>query len=136
MRRRVGIAVVAAIVLTGLGLALRAQIVPTGARCLHQADERPADRVRHDAAVALLKAINAAEAQALQRSRSFRPLVELANLPPAPDGFRLRFYVSDAGYVASLKDQRDPCYFGVFSDEGGWIYASSPLSVPFVATAR
>ena len=136
MRRRVGIAVVTALVLTGVGFALRAQILPTNVGCLHGRDERTADGVRRNAAVALLKAINGGEAQALQRSRSFRPLAELPSLPPTPDGFRLRFYVSDAGYVASLKDQRDPCYFGVFSDEGGFIYDSSPLSAPFVASGR
>jgi len=129
-------AAVAALVLTGLGFALRAQILPTNVGCLHGRDERTADGARRNAAVALIKAINAAEAQALQRSRSFRPLAELQNLPATPDGFRLRFYVSDAGYVASLKDQRDPCYFGVFSDEGGFIYDSSPLNAPFVASGR
>lgn len=136
MRRRVWIAAFVAVVVTGLGLALRAQILPMNVGCIHRADERAADRVRRDAAVALLKAINGGEAQSLQRSRSFRPLAELGNLPPTPDGFRLRFYVSDGGYVASLKDERDPCYFGVFSDEGGFIYDSSPLSAPFVASAR
>ena len=129
-------AAVAAMAMTGLGLVLHAQILPTSARCLHGRDESTADRSRRDAAVALLKAINAAQSQALQRSRGFRPLAELPNLPATPDGFRLRFYVSDAGYVASLKDQRDSCYFGVFTDEAGWVYDSSPLSAPFVASAR
>ena len=120
-----------------VGMALHAQIVPTAVRCLHQGGpERPVDRVRREQAVALIEAINAAEGQALQQTRNFKPLAELSGLPSTPDGFRLRMYVNGAGYVASLKDQRDPCYFGIFSDESGFVYTNSPLSVPFVASAN
>jgi hypothetical protein len=118
-------------------MAIHAQIVPTSVRCLHQGGpERQADRVRREQAIALMKAINVAQGQALQQTRNFKPLSELSGLPGTPDGFRLRMYVNDGGYVASLKDSRDPCYFGIFSDESAFVYTNSPLAVPFVASAN
>jgi hypothetical protein len=115
---------------------MHAQVVPSRVSCLHGRPERAADGARREQAVALLKALNQAEGQSLERIRRFVPLSELASLPPTPDGFRMRLYLSDAGYIASLKDERDPCYFGVFSDESGFVYSAAPFSVPLVATAR
>jgi hypothetical protein len=123
----------AGMALVGLGLVTHAQIVPSSVSCLHGRPERAADRIRREQAVALLKALNNAEGQALQQNRRFSPLSELRNLPPTPGGFRLRFYLNDAGYLASLKDERDPCYFGLFSDEAGFIYSDAPFEAPFVA---
>src|SRR3712207_9595881 len=45
--------------------------------------------------------------------------ISLVNLPPLPAEFELRLYVDGSGYVFSLKDARDPCRFGIFSDESG-----------------
>jgi hypothetical protein len=131
----IGVAI-ASVVMVALGFVTHAQIVPSPVSCLHGRPERAADRSRREQAVAVLKAINSAEGQALQQGRRFRALSELSNLPPAPDGFRLRFYLNDAGYLASLKDERDPCYFGLFSDEAGFIYSDAPFEVPLVAAAK
>lgn len=119
-----------------VSVATHAQIVPSRVSCLHGNPERQADRLRREQAVALIKAINAIEGQALQQTRNFKPLAELSGLPGTPDGFRLRMFVNDGGYVASLKDERDPCYFGIFSDESGFAYINSPLTVPLVASAH
>lgn len=130
------VAALGAALMVAFGFVMHAQIVPTQVMCLHGRPERPADASRREQAVALLKALNRAEGETLQRSRRFASLSELPGLPAAPDGFRLRLYLSDAGYVASLKDGRDPCYFGLFSDESGFVYSAAPFSVPLVATAR
>jgi len=117
------------------GIVTQAQIVPSRVSCLHGNPERQADRSRREQAVAVMKAITASEGQALQQTRNFKPLAELSGLPATPDGFRLRLFVNDAGYLASLKDERDPCYFGVFADESGFVYSNSPITVPLVASA-
>ena len=137
MHRALSVTVLAIVGVAAVTMAIHAQIVPTSVRCLHQGGpERQADRVRREQAIALMKAINRAQGQALQQTRNFKPLSELSGLPGTPDGFRLRIYVNDAGYVASLKDSRDPCYFGIFSDESAFVYTNSPLAVPFVASGN
>jgi len=133
MRKSMMAVALASVVMIALGFVAYAQIVPLSVSCLHGRPERAADRSRREQAVAVLKALNNAEGQALQQGRRFRALSELPNLPPNPDGFQLRFYLSDAGYLASLKDERDPCYFGLFSDEAGFIYSDAPFEVPLVA---
>jgi hypothetical protein len=137
MRKLVLLIAVAVAVLATVSISTRAQIVSTAVRCLHQGGpEREADRVRREQAIVLVKAIMAAEGQALQQTRSYKPLAELSGLPATPDAFRLRFYVNDDGFVASLKDERDPCYFGIFADQSGFVYMNSPVAVPFVASAH
>lgn len=126
----------AGVAMMAFGFVTHAQIVPLSVMCLHGRPERAADRARREQAVAVLKALNNAEGQSLQQNRRFRPLSELPNLLSTPEGFRLRFYLNDAGYLASLKDERDPCYFGVFTDEAGFIYGAAPFEVPFVAAAK
>jgi hypothetical protein len=135
MHRSMLVVVLALAAIAMVGIVTHAQIVPSRVSCLHGNPERQADRVRRDQAVALMKALTASEREALQQTRSFKPLAELAGLPATPDGFRLRMFVNDAGYVASLKDERDPCYFGIFSDESGFAYINSPITAPFVASA-
>ena len=104
-----------------------------GARCRHDAYESAADRTRREAALTLARAINAAEGQAAQRTRRYQPLQQLGSLPPTPDGFILRHYTDGDGYIFSIKDDRDSCQFGVFSDQKGFLYISSP-TVPMIAS--
>jgi len=135
MHRSLSVTVLTVVGVATVTMAIHAQIIPTSVRCLHQGGpERQADRVRREQAIALMKAITLAQGQALQQTRNFKPLSDLSGLPATPDGFRLRMYVNDGGYVASLKDNRDPCYFGIFSDESAFVYTNSPLAVPFVAS--
>jgi len=136
MRTAVSMVGLAGAVVVAFTLALHAQIPPTQVTCLHGRQERATDAARREQAIAVLKAIGRAEGQSLQRSRQFAPLATFTGLPRTPDGFRLRLYLSDAGYVASLKDERDPCYFGLFSDESGFVYSDAPFNAPLVATAN
>ena len=82
--------------------------------------------MRRAQAVALARAINQAEGLAAQKTREYQPLAALPNLPQAPVGFRVRLYVDESGYMFSIKDERDPCHYGIFSDENGRLYEMSP----------
>ena len=107
--------------------------VPLAGACRHDSAATAADRMRRDQALALARAINQAEGLAAQRTREYQPLAALPNLPPAPQGFRVRLYVDDSGYMFSIKDERDPCHYGIFSDEHGRLYEMSP-QVPQIAS--
>jgi hypothetical protein len=102
-------------------------------RCLHDADETPVNRIRREQALALARAINAAQGQAVERTRAYQPLNELGALPATPEGFVLRLYAGQDGYIFSIKDDRDACRYGIFSDQHGTLYQSSP-TVPLIAS--
>jgi hypothetical protein len=104
-----------------------------GLVCRDDAESLPADRARREEARALLRAINAAEGRAAQATRQYLPLAKLPGLPPVPSGFELRLYTDGNGYIASAKDSRDPCHYGVFSDEDGRLYEMTP-QVPLIAS--
>ena len=108
----------------------RDQQIPVS--CRH---DRPSavDKSRRAGAVVLAKAINAAQMASLRRARKYETAVNLPNLPPLPTDFRLDLYVSDAGYIFSIKDTLDPCSFAVFSDASGLLYQQSGRSAPVVA---
>ncbi len=104
----------------------------SGVACLHDSGATPANQARRAAAQALARAINDAESRAVTASRRYLPIAALPNLPPVPGGFELRFYTDGAGYVASLKDPRDPCRYGIFTDQHERLYEMSP-QVPQIA---
>jgi hypothetical protein len=124
------------------GLALAAVLLPgySGQRaqpvalplCRHD-NGQEADRTRREQAVALAKAINHAEGTVAERIRVYRPLSQLAGLPPVPNGFEVRLYTDGGGYVFSIKDTLDPCRYGIFSDEAGVLYEKTPQPAPLVA---
>jgi hypothetical protein len=101
--------------------------------CLHDERSMASDRDRRDRALEMARALNAAQGQAAERTRRYQPLSALSDLPAVPDGFDLRFYTDGEGYVFSLKDTRDPCHYGIFSDQHGRIYEATP-QVPLMAT--
>jgi hypothetical protein len=100
--------------------------LPLAGACRHDSSATETDRMRRDQALALARAINQAQGLAAQRTREYQALAALPNLPPAPVGFRVRLYVDDSGYMFSIKDDRDPCHYGIFSDENGRLYEMSP----------
>src|SRR3954452_4212617 len=102
------------------------QIVPRAVRCLHDTSETQADRDRRAQAFAVARAINSAEGQALQQTGRFQPVASLTNIPTEPAGFNVRLYADANGYVFSLKDSSDVCRFGIFSDQSGTVYSSTP----------
>lgn len=108
------------------------RILP-GARCLHDDSENQTDRVRRDQALALARAINAAQGRAIEQSGRYESLSQLPNLPPAPDRFSVQLQANEDGYIFSIKDTRDPCRFGIFSDQQGTIYQQSP-TLPLIAS--
>jgi hypothetical protein len=105
--------------------------VPT---CFHDRAERDVDRQRREQALALAKAVNAAQGTAAERTRVYVPLSRLGKLPPTPRGFELRLYTDATGYVVSLKDVLDPCKYAIFSDESGLLYEKTPMAAPVLAT--
>jgi hypothetical protein len=112
----------------------RAQLLPPGAgiSCLHDETASAADRARLEQARAVARAINLTQGRAAEVTRRYLPLSQLIGLPQVPDGFELRLYTDGDGYVLSLKDTRDPCHYGIFSDQHGRLYEMAP-QVPMVA---
>ena len=138
MRRLSAIAVV---IVTGTMLfwlvaVLRGQFprpILRAAACRHDAAALPADRARREQALTLARAINTAQGRIAQQTRQYQPLEQLIGLPATPIGFQLRLYTNGAGYIFSLKDERDPCHYGVFSDQQGRLYEMTP-EVPLIAS--
>jgi hypothetical protein len=104
----------------------QAPLTRAGLSCLHDESSGPSNRPRREQAKAVIRAINAAEGRAARATRQYLPLRQLAGLPAVPAGFELRLYTDGEGYIASLKDSRDPCHYGVFSDEQGRLYEMTP----------
>lgn len=134
--RRITIAGVAAL-LCAAGLLVSSTGVQgqggLAARCLHDEDETQAHRLRREQALTLARAIHAAQGQAIQQTKRYQPLPQLANLPPTPERFLVRLYTDGEGYMFSIKDDRDTCQYGIFSDQKGFLYQSTP-TVPLIAS--
>lgn len=113
-------------------IANRSALQPIAVSCRHDRPT-PLDRQRRDGAVALARAINAAQMNSLRRARKYEPAANLGELPPVPEGFELDLYLSDTGYIFSIKDTLDPCSFAVFSDASGLLYQQSGRSAPLIA---
>ena len=108
-------------------LSLAASAAPAAAQnlapsCLHGPDETAANRARRQQAVQYAAKVNAAEGRSVPRLQKYRPLNELANLPPLPAGFDIQFYTDGLTYTFSLKDTRDACHYAIFSDQDQGIY--------------
>jgi len=101
--------------------------------CRHDQTAQQEDRGRRAQALTLAKAINAAEAEMVRRTRQYQPLQSLQNLPAVPSGFQLNLYADRSGYIFAIKDTLDPCRFAVFSDAGGLLYEKSALNAPVIA---
>ena len=128
--------VISALLSLGVAAALSAvspaqEARPIPAPCLHGPSEQPAQRTRRELALKLALQINRAEHSATmplpgQRTREYRPLAQLPNIPPVPAGFRLQFYTDGPTYTFSLKDTTDRCEFAYFSDQDQGIYEGMP----------
>jgi len=96
--------------------------------CLHGPTESALERERREYAIRVARQINALQAAwigANPRSGQYARLSQL-KLPDMPDDFGLMFHLDGRRYTFSLKDDRDPCYFAIFSDHDGLIYAAMP----------
>ena len=100
-----------------------AQVPP---RCLHGPSELPDQRTRREQALRVAQDINAAETLGPLvipgKPRTYKPLDQLANVPPTPDGFRVQFNTDGATYAFSVKDTLDPCHYAIFSDQDAFVY--------------
>ena len=114
-------------------LGVRGPQLPIGLVCFHDSQSSLENQARRAAAQTLARTINEAQSRAVSAAGRYVALAELPQLPPVPDGFDLRFYTDGNGYVVSLKDTRDPCRYGLFSDQQNRIYESSP-QVPQLAS--
>jgi hypothetical protein len=65
--------------------------------------------------------------------RDPKPLSQLGPLPETPSGFVVRLHTDGEGYIFSIKDDRDACRYGVFSDQQGTLYEASP-TLPLIAS--
>jgi hypothetical protein len=124
--------------ITSLALLIGGSGTAAAQNCLHGSDETPAQRARRDAAIQLATRINLAE-MVTSGPRSpvnrYRPLHELANIPPTPLGFELQFHTDGNTYSFSVKDRTDPCRYVVFSDQDKNLYEAvarrdAPVLVP------
>ena len=109
------------------------QLSPPVASCLHDAHAREGDRNRRAQALALAKAINTAEADAVRQTRQYHPVAGLRNLPAVPPGFALKLFADRDDYVFAVKDTLDPCHYAIFSDSAGFLYEKSARAAPIVA---
>jgi hypothetical protein len=105
-----------------------------GPTCLHDARASRENIARRRQAHMLARAINSAQASIEQRTKRYGPLSAVPALPETPEGFVLKFYTDGdgEGYMFSLKDGRDPCRYGVFSDEDGVLHEGVAV-VPLLA---
>jgi hypothetical protein len=100
-----------------------------GQTCLHDPSEQANQRLRREQALQLAQRINLAQAIIIgprTNQPRYRPLDQLANLPPTPAGFVLHFHTDGTTYMFSLKDSLDPCDYAVFSDQDKRIYEATP----------
>lgn len=103
--------------------------------CLHGSTETPAQKAKRDAAIQLATRLNVAQGVILgpgPQNRRYRPLEELANIPPTPQGFELQFYTDGGTYSFSIKDRLDPCRYVVFSDRDKYLYEAVARTGPAV----
>jgi hypothetical protein len=138
MRRYAAVALIVgsavmALVVSRTDTAARQRPPALFAMCLHDEHAIQGNRARREGALDLARAINAAQGRAAEATRRYQPLSALPDLPPAPAGFEVRLYTDGDGYIFSIKDGRDPCHYGIFSDQHGRIYESSP-QVPQIAS--
>ena len=103
------------------------------ARCLHDAGELPADRTRREQALSLARQMNEAQERVFSQTRRYQAIPQLGNLPDTPAGFVVKLHTDGAGYIFSIKDDRDACRYGIFSDQQGALYVSSP-TLPLIAS--
>jgi hypothetical protein len=101
--------------------------VSAAQECLHGPNESAAERERREYAVHVATEINKLQAARVGSQPGWtyaRP--SQLKLPEMPDDFGLTFFLDGRRYMFTLKDDKDPCNFGIFSDHDGLIYATMP----------
>jgi hypothetical protein len=95
--------------------------------CLHGPNESAAERERREYAIWVASEINRLQAGwiAANPAAAYARPSQL-KLPKKPSDFGLTFFVDGRRHMFTLKDDKDPCNFGIFSDHDGLIYAAMP----------
>ena len=115
-------------VVVGALLLLGAATSGFAQECLHGRNETAGHRQRREQAITVAHSINAAQraAIAVDPRATYKRISEL-KLPEVPDNFQITLHVNGRRtYAFSLKDVADPCYFAIFSDQDGFVYAAYP----------
>lgn len=97
-------------------------------QCLHGQNETAENKRRREQAINVAHVINAQQAAAIRTSPDavYKRSAQLT-IPEIPDNFSLSMHLNGRiTYSFSLKDFADPCYFAVFSDQDGFVYAAQP----------
>lgn len=95
--------------------------------CLHGPDESGAEAARRVAATAYVRALNTLQGEFFERQTRYAHLSELVGLGGLPMGFVLQHAEAGNSYLFSLKDQRDPCGYTLYSDHSRVVYAAAPV---------
>ena len=104
--------------------------------CLHGSNESPAERERREYALRVAGEIYRLQAAwiAAAPGRGYARPSQL-KLPTMPNDFGLTFWVDGRRYLFTLKDDKDPCLFAIFSEHDGLIYAAMPQPEPVIKSA-
>jgi hypothetical protein len=94
--------------------------------CLHGSDETPEQANRKRQALQNARQINTAEANLFRPNNRYSLLGDLG-VQSSPSGFAVNLVADANGYVFSIKDTQDPCFFAFFSDQDGVIYSAQPI---------
>jgi len=125
--------------LTVVLLALFSYAAPAHSQqCLHGPNEDATQKARRQAALKLVRAINAGESKYLMMSDSDRysPLSGLTIEPKKVEGFAIQFTMDGAGYSLILKDTTDPCHFVYSTNQNGVTYGGYPVDFEVLPIVR
>jgi hypothetical protein len=102
---------------------------PTFGQCLHGPSEEAAQKVRRQAALRLVRAINTAEAnQGMSEAKKFLPLEQLVLEVRQVAGFEVQFTTDGStSYSVLLRDKSDPCGFTFSTNQFGVIFQGYPI---------
>ena len=99
--------------------------LPSMPACRHDDRESPEDKRRREQAFELVRSINQMEAESFSKTSRYLAKSEL-QVGALPSGFVLNVLADKTGFIVAMKDRLDPCRFGIFSDEEGIVYGSTP----------
>jgi hypothetical protein len=111
------------IVIVGLAEHAQAQ------QCLHQSNESAGERLRRQAAVKFVDAVNLAQARRQRDTGRYASLADIQQAAAAPLGFVPRLVLDQFGYAIRVTDALDPCGFALFSDERAVVFEAHPTAV-------
>jgi hypothetical protein len=89
------------------------------------ADQRLGSAARHREAIVRARSVNTRQAQQRAAASRYATAGELGMKDD--NGFEVSLRTEADGYMLFIRDATDPCSSGVFSDQHGVIYDSTPI---------